>query len=106
FLMHPALHSSALPSFPTRRSSDLIEIVVARHVAGNILSGSRPVFFLVALLSPLVEPVRTGPVKDAVGGVFCPVKFCLLAGILHRSEEHTSELLSRGHLVCRLLLEK
>src|SRR5690625_5752682 len=25
---------------------------------------------------------------------------------LHRSEEHTSELQSRGHLVCRLLLEK
>src|SRR5207253_4242442 len=24
----------------------------------------------------------------------------------HRSEEHTSELESRGHLVCRLLLEK
>src|SRR5207253_9806876 len=34
------------------------------------------------------------------------------AGIVHhvilfeRSEEHTSELQSRGHLVCRLLLEK
>src|SRR5437660_10715996 len=28
-----------------------------------------------------------------------------LAGVL-RSEEHTSELQSRGHLVCRLLLEK
>src|SRR5437660_7136114 len=27
-------------------------------------------------------------------------------GILVRSEEHTSELQSRGHLVCRLLLEK
>src|SRR5207253_8937327 len=26
--------------------------------------------------------------------------------ILGRSEEHTSELQSRGHLVCRLLLEK
>src|SRR5439155_18864469 len=26
--------------------------------------------------------------------------------ILQRSEEHTSELQSRGHLVCRLLLEK
>src|SRR5690625_6803801 len=25
---------------------------------------------------------------------------------LQRSEEHTSELQSRGHLVCRLLLEK
>src|SRR5690625_1728938 len=29
-----------------------------------------------------------------------------LASILDRSEEHTSELQSRGHLVCRLLLEK
>src|SRR5437870_13408254 len=27
-------------------------------------------------------------------------------GSSHRSEEHTSELQSRGHLVCRLLLEK
>src|SRR5207253_4085001 len=27
-------------------------------------------------------------------------------GLLGRSEEHTSELQSRGHLVCRLLLEK
>src|SRR5690625_5422162 len=26
--------------------------------------------------------------------------------LIHRSEEHTSELQSRGHLVCRLLLEK
>src|SRR5690625_6241966 len=26
--------------------------------------------------------------------------------IYHRSEEHTSELQSRGHLVCRLLLEE
>src|SRR5437870_7405799 len=29
-----------------------------------------------------------------------------LAGWGNRSEEHTSELQSRGHLVCRLLLEK
>src|SRR5437870_6194174 len=29
-----------------------------------------------------------------------------LAAIRPRSEEHTSELQSRGHLVCRLLLEK
>src|SRR5690625_1416077 len=27
-------------------------------------------------------------------------------GVVRRSEEHTSELQSRGHLVCRLLLEK
>src|SRR5690625_3918209 len=29
-----------------------------------------------------------------------------MTGLLRRSEEHTSELQSRGHLVCRLLLEK
>src|SRR2546430_7355753 len=29
-----------------------------------------------------------------------------LAGPLHRSEEHTSELQSQSNLVCRLLLEK
>src|SRR5207253_9765076 len=31
---------------------------------------------------------------------------CHAAGDDRRSEEHTSELQSRGHLVCRLLLEK
>src|SRR5690625_2171581 len=29
-----------------------------------------------------------------------------ILGVVSRSEEHTSELQSRGHLVCRLLLEK
>src|SRR5690554_6974442 len=38
----------------------------------------------------------------------CPNKFKLevLDGHSQRSEEHTSELQSRPHLVCRLLLEK
>src|SRR5439155_12128310 len=31
---------------------------------------------------------------------------CLTNSAAIRSEEHTSELQSRGHLVCRLLLEK
>src|SRR2546429_6512822 len=34
------------------------------------------------------------------------VVHAVVAGILQRSEEHTSELQSRLHLVCRLLLEK
>src|SRR5690625_5470313 len=33
-------------------------------------------------------------------------EFLFIAQNLIRSEEHTSELQSRGHLVCRLLLEK
>src|ERR1041385_1486823 len=32
--------------------------------------------------------------------------FVYSTGYMHRSEEHTSELQSRLHLVCRLLLEK
>src|SRR5207253_8617854 len=35
----------------------------------------------------------------------CP-SACWTSGTRSRSEEHTSELQSRGHLVCRLLLEK
>src|SRR5690554_6956858 len=33
-------------------------------------------------------------------------KFLFVFGYIWRSEEHTSELQSRPHLVCRLLLEK
>src|SRR5258708_10113351 len=35
-----------------------------------------------------------------------PKKFASATGMLSRSEEHTSELQSPDHLVCRLLLEK
>src|SRR2546429_5818188 len=34
------------------------------------------------------------------------LEYGLIAPLLRRSEEHTSELQSRLHLVCRLLLEK
>src|SRR5690625_6976994 len=35
-----------------------------------------------------------------------PIRFLSVFVTRERSEEHTSELQSRGHLVCRLLLEK
>src|SRR5262245_5214099 len=42
-----------------------------------------------------------------VGYVAWPIATpLLLAGVFARSEEHTSELQSLRHLVCRLLLEK
>src|SRR5439155_7631924 len=40
----------------------------------------------------------------ALGAVSCARR--RRRGFASRSEEHTSELQSRGHLVCRLLLEK
>src|SRR5690625_5381190 len=42
-------------------------------------------------------PVRSSPTPSGLG---------VDAAVHGRSEEHTSELQSRGHLVCRLLLEK
>src|SRR5690625_6399080 len=48
------------------------------------------------------------PEPMGVIGIACPTERPLLAfvSLVARSEEHTSELPSRGHLVCRLLLEK
>src|SRR5690625_5789213 len=44
-------------------------------------------------------------IDDAVKGAIAS-KFRNSGQTCIRSEEHTSELQSRGHLVCRLLLEK
>src|SRR5690625_6407890 len=78
-------------SFPTRRSSDLAadEQVIPARLKNFLSAGVNRI----PLLGNLVRfhYVRT----QQRGG-----------GKQQRSEEHTSELQSRGHLVCRLLLEK
>src|SRR5690625_5974157 len=48
----------------------------------------------------------SAPDRSRVGGVRHPAQSRRGAAQHPRSEEHTSELQSRGHLVCRLLLEK
>src|SRR5205809_5404061 len=62
-----------------------------------------------------IHAVRQGPIERHTGRVQClaVTGFALIdgrRGVLganeKRSEEHTSELQSRLHLVCRLLLEK
>src|SRR5438552_17508335 len=66
-----------VPSFPTRRSSDLLRRLPDRdrrdHLIGQRVDGDQPV---------------------------------VINTLTNRSEEHTSELQSPDHLVCRLLLEK
>src|SRR5207253_9526902 len=95
-------HHPDLPSFPTRRSSDLV---------GH--EGSGPYRRLVVGEREEGRPAADVPEpQDAVAGgqhAVAPLAAAapgedLLA--VRRSEEHTSELQSRGHLVCRLLLEK
>src|SRR5690625_154139 len=52
-----------------------------------------------------VASTRSTPLRNQVPAkTSAPSDFS--AGTDSRSEEHTSELQSRGHLVCRLLLEK
>src|SRR2546429_3449631 len=60
-----------------------------------------------ALFEVKVAPPRTGlPLWAAAIAVLLGVNLVIAAWMLLRSEEHTSELQSRLHLVCRLLLEK
>src|SRR5690625_6997790 len=49
-------------------------------------------------------PALAGPAQDHQGQAVAVDELMDLGR--ERSEEHTSELQSRGHLVCRLLLEK
>src|SRR2546422_8286368 len=51
------------------------------------------------------HPAEMTATLEAARGAF-PGRRVVLAFQPHRSEEHTSELQSRLHLVCRLLLEK
>src|SRR5207253_11117307 len=99
-----ALHLH-LPSFPTRRSSDLVDRVGAD--AGK----RRP--DLAERVGEGLAPLRFGRETSVGAGNAAQEALRRRAGErigrrrrAQRSEEHTSELQSRGHLVCRLLLEK
>src|SRR5690554_7710987 len=50
--------------------------------------------------------VASGALVDWGGGRISPPALARIFHDFSRSEEHTSELQSRPHLVCRLLLEK
>ena len=63
-------------------SAMIIEVVIARDVARNVISRSRAVLFQVALFGPLIESVGTRRPNDAVRGIiFCAVEFRLFAGM-------------------------
>src|SRR5690625_6550040 len=68
----------------------------------------------VSYTSPSTQPPETDPLTvpspatsiAAPGSRGADLNACTTVASPARSEEHTSELQSRGHLVCRLLLEK
>src|SRR5207253_3451918 len=95
-----------LHSFPTRRSSDLLRFLSG----GDMQIGWFTTVLALGLQNRVVGIVPAVKPADLGAAMNRPV--VLDADVLHRpllivqrSEEHTSELQSRGHLVCRLLLE-
>src|SRR5690625_7088751 len=55
---------------------------------------------------PLKHTLDVHPSGTGIWPIFSPFLSKIVTPFPVRSEEHTSELQSRGHLVCRLLLEK
>src|SRR5690554_7371905 len=95
-----------LPSFPTRRSSDLLYALAAAAAVGiifgkHIFGGFPKNIFNPALFGRLFLILAF---PTAMSPWLSP--FDMVSSATPRSEEHTSELQSRPHLVCRLLLEK
>src|SRR5205807_4242350 len=95
-----------LPSFPTRRSSDLLAAALARAPV-PALPGCATVSEALTLAGLGFAVLKFFPAEAAGGVAFLRaiaaplpnVRFCPTGGI--RSEEHTSELQSPCNLVCR-----
>src|SRR5699024_12373248 len=87
-------HQLNLYSFPTRRSSDLINYIFNVKFEHNEVNDWLK-------LNTVKEPNEFNLVINYGLDYFAKDK-----KNLERSEEHTSELQSRFDLVCRLLLEK
>src|SRR5947208_13162324 len=85
----------ALHSFPTRRSSDLPAHALGRRCVRRHLPSRR-----MRLVDQRPEFLQTESGRLGSPRTSTAVRIDL------RSEEHTSELQSPDHLVCRLLLEK
>src|SRR5438309_7949717 len=93
-----------LPSFPTRRSSDLSATRNGRTPSAEIAVRFQPFCVYASRRNACsFSPVFTQ--RRALTG--CVRRIPRPPAVwLTRSEEHTSELQSQFHLVCRLLLEK
>src|SRR5207253_10173489 len=90
---------AALSPFPTRRSSDLSVVLLGATLV------LMTVQFVQATGGHLPQHVPAQLPAGVLGLDGWADRLIVLSTCL-RSEEHTSELQSRGHLVCRLLLEK
>src|SRR5205814_9255316 len=95
----PLLHS-----FPTRRSSDLIGLLAGSVCYGAVMLRDRLKWD--DALDVWAAHGVGGLMGTILLGAFAFLSVNTAGADGLRSEEHTSELQSLRHLVCRLLLEK
>src|SRR5690625_6254101 len=69
------------------------------RILGLLAVMSMPISFIASTATGLIWSAGADPAERTST---CPSD----RAVMKRSEEHTSELQSRGHLVCRLLLDK
>src|SRR5690554_4700563 len=81
----------------TRMHNGHVDIMVPGH--GTFPLSAGPGQVRVVVWQDAVDALTGNPDASSALSAFCGAR-------LRRSEEHTSELQSRPHLVCRLLLEK
>src|SRR5690625_4296579 len=100
------------PGRGTRPTADRVrEALFSRLDGWDTLQGGRVLDLFAGTGVLSFESISRGAEDAVMVEMHAPTARALCAtakelGIAQRSEEHTSELQSRGHLVCRLLLEK
>src|SRR5690625_6591119 len=98
----PQITPKSLPPRSVRCANDLAQTLNSTKPANGNSPGSQSSPSLNTTMKPAAGSLFTTPLPPRVTRIFSistPIQ-------VKRSEEHTSELQSRGHLVCRLLLEK
>src|SRR5699024_11871626 len=103
-LLYCPLAPQPLPSFPTRRSSDLKSQKTSAQTPAPPLTTGLPARQSRTLF-PYPDPTTPEPAL-APPRLYWSTSSAETFDETKRSEEHTSELQSRFDLVCRLLLEK
>src|SRR6266498_4373406 len=106
--LEPAQENLARAHEVATRFGDRNLEAMAMVFEGTVLVMSGQVSEGLALLDEATAAAVSGELEPlATGMVYCvTIHSCQTLGDCGRSEEHTSELQSRPHLVCRLLLEK
>src|SRR5690625_5970013 len=98
----PQFRNVSVGQILTYRLPPSAKVSILHRISGALLFLALPVVLLPILSLSLGSPETFESVSKVASNPLIKIIFLVLI----RSEEHTSELQSRGQLVCRLLLEK